>query len=316
MRPSSRRDWRCWRSRLTLLSEAPAQTADVKIAGLRKTYGSVVAVDSVDLEIGRGEFFTMLGPSGSGKTTTLRMIAGFERPGRRLDRARWRRRLGAAAVRPRRQHRLPGLRPLPAHERAAERRVRTAREEGAEDGATGEGGRGAQDGAARRLRRPQAGAALRRPAAACRARARDREHAAGAPPRRAARRARPEAAAGAAARAEADPAGAGDDVRLRHARPGRGAHDERPHRGLQPGPDRAGGYAGRDVRASRDGVRGRVHRHVEHPRAGRAHVHGATREDQALDGRRKARASRVRSPRPSTSVPSPSSSSRSTEAGS
>jgi putative spermidine/putrescine transport system ATP-binding protein len=65
---------------LTLLSEAPAQTADVRISGLRKTYGSVVAVDSVDLEIARGEFFTMLGPSGSGKTTTLRMIAGFERP--------------------------------------------------------------------------------------------------------------------------------------------------------------------------------------------------------------------------------------------
>jgi putative spermidine/putrescine transport system ATP-binding protein len=65
---------------LTLLSEAPAQTADVRITGLRKTYGAVVAVDSVDLEIGRGEFFTMLGPSGSGKTTTLRMIAGFERP--------------------------------------------------------------------------------------------------------------------------------------------------------------------------------------------------------------------------------------------
>jgi putative spermidine/putrescine transport system ATP-binding protein len=40
----------------------------------------VAAVDGVDLEIARGEFFTMLGPSGSGKTTTLRLIAGFERP--------------------------------------------------------------------------------------------------------------------------------------------------------------------------------------------------------------------------------------------
>jgi putative spermidine/putrescine transport system ATP-binding protein len=37
-------------------------------------------VDGVDLDVARGEFFTMLGPSGSGKTTTLRMIAGFERP--------------------------------------------------------------------------------------------------------------------------------------------------------------------------------------------------------------------------------------------
>jgi putative spermidine/putrescine transport system ATP-binding protein len=40
----------------------------------------VVAVAGIDLEIERGEFFTMLGPSGSGKTTTLRMIAGFEDP--------------------------------------------------------------------------------------------------------------------------------------------------------------------------------------------------------------------------------------------
>jgi putative spermidine/putrescine transport system ATP-binding protein len=53
---------------------------DVRLLGVRKTYGDVVAVDHVDLEIGQCEFFTMLGPSGSGKTTTLRLIAGFERP--------------------------------------------------------------------------------------------------------------------------------------------------------------------------------------------------------------------------------------------
>ena len=64
---------------MTQLSE-PAATADVRVSGLRKSYGKVAAVAGVDLEIGRGEFFTMLGPSGSGKTTTLRMIAGFERP--------------------------------------------------------------------------------------------------------------------------------------------------------------------------------------------------------------------------------------------
>jgi putative spermidine/putrescine transport system ATP-binding protein len=53
---------------------------DVRLLGVRKTYGDVVAVDHVDLEIEQGEFFTLLGPSGSGKTTTLRLIAGFERP--------------------------------------------------------------------------------------------------------------------------------------------------------------------------------------------------------------------------------------------
>ena len=45
-----------------------------------KRYGEVAAVDGIDLDVERGEFFTLLGPSGSGKTTTLRMIAGFERP--------------------------------------------------------------------------------------------------------------------------------------------------------------------------------------------------------------------------------------------
>jgi putative spermidine/putrescine transport system ATP-binding protein len=58
----------------------PAAELDVRLDGIRKTYGDVVAVDYVDLEIAAGEFFTLLGPSGSGKTTTLRLIAGFERP--------------------------------------------------------------------------------------------------------------------------------------------------------------------------------------------------------------------------------------------
>jgi putative spermidine/putrescine transport system ATP-binding protein len=59
---------------------ASPDAADVVLDCVRKAYGDVVAVDGVDLEIARGEFFTMLGPSGSGKTTTLRLIAGFERP--------------------------------------------------------------------------------------------------------------------------------------------------------------------------------------------------------------------------------------------
>ncbi len=50
------------------------------MANLTKRFGEVVAVAGIDLEIQRGEFFTLLGPSGSGKTTTLRMIAGFEQP--------------------------------------------------------------------------------------------------------------------------------------------------------------------------------------------------------------------------------------------
>ena len=52
----------------------------IRLRALRKTFGDVVAVDSVDLDIADGEFLTLLGPSGSGKTTVLRMIAGFELP--------------------------------------------------------------------------------------------------------------------------------------------------------------------------------------------------------------------------------------------
>jgi putative spermidine/putrescine transport system ATP-binding protein len=58
----------------------PEGAPQVRVRGLTKRYGEVVAVDAIDLDIASGEFFTMLGPSGSGKTTTLRMIAGFETP--------------------------------------------------------------------------------------------------------------------------------------------------------------------------------------------------------------------------------------------
>ena len=54
--------------------------ADVDVRGITKAYGDVLAVDGVDLTVPDGSFFTLLGPSGSGKTTTLRVIAGFERP--------------------------------------------------------------------------------------------------------------------------------------------------------------------------------------------------------------------------------------------
>jgi putative spermidine/putrescine transport system ATP-binding protein len=57
-----------------------ATPPDIQLRGLVKRYGDVTAVDAIDLDVGRGEFFTLLGPSGSGKTTTLRLIAGFERP--------------------------------------------------------------------------------------------------------------------------------------------------------------------------------------------------------------------------------------------
>ena len=63
-----------------LAARAAASTPAVRMVAVEKHYGNVVAVAGLDLEVLDGEFFSMLGPSGSGKTTTLRMIAGFERP--------------------------------------------------------------------------------------------------------------------------------------------------------------------------------------------------------------------------------------------
>jgi putative spermidine/putrescine transport system ATP-binding protein len=67
-----------------LTDEPVAEVADpttaITLQGLRKSFGSVTAVDGIDLDVAEGEFFSMLGPSGSGKTTVLRLIAGFEAP--------------------------------------------------------------------------------------------------------------------------------------------------------------------------------------------------------------------------------------------
>ena len=53
---------------------------EIRLVDLEKHFGGVRAVDGVSLDVGAGEFFSLLGPSGCGKTTTLRMIGGFELP--------------------------------------------------------------------------------------------------------------------------------------------------------------------------------------------------------------------------------------------
>jgi putative spermidine/putrescine transport system ATP-binding protein len=63
-----------------LAAEQPAASPAVRLRGIRRVFGDVVAIENLDLDIAAGEFFTLLGPSGSGKTTTLRVIAGFEQP--------------------------------------------------------------------------------------------------------------------------------------------------------------------------------------------------------------------------------------------
>ena len=221
---------------------APAGSPDdgvehvIVLDNVRKEFGSFVAVERADFAIRRGEFFSLLGPSGCGKTTLLKMIAGFEQPtlGRIL--------LEGADV-----SRVPPY----------QRNVNTVFQQyalfphmtvldnvafglRAKKVPAGEARRRAHGDARRssswRVRQPSLQPALRRPAAARRARPRARQPAGRAAARRAARGARPQAPRGDADRAQADPARGRHHVHLRHPRPGRGAHDERPDRGDEPRP--------------------------------------------------------------------------------
>lgn len=60
--------------------DASASPAAISAAGLVKRYGSLAAVDGLNLEIPAGQFFGLLGPNGSGKTTTIHMLATLVRP--------------------------------------------------------------------------------------------------------------------------------------------------------------------------------------------------------------------------------------------
>ncbi|MEX0755479.1 MAG: ABC transporter ATP-binding protein [Actinomycetota bacterium] len=62
------------------MAAARTDAAALELRDVVKRFGEVTAVDHVSFEVGRSEFFSLLGPSGCGKTTTLRMLAGFERP--------------------------------------------------------------------------------------------------------------------------------------------------------------------------------------------------------------------------------------------
>lgn len=63
-----------------MMNEATSGSIAVSLRGITKKFGDFTAVQDLDIDIEKGEFFSMLGPSGSGKTTVLRMIAGFEAP--------------------------------------------------------------------------------------------------------------------------------------------------------------------------------------------------------------------------------------------
>ena len=60
--------------------------AEVRLEGISKSFGDTRAIQGLDLTIHDGEFFVLLGPTGMGKTTTLRLIAGLEKPDRSEER--------------------------------------------------------------------------------------------------------------------------------------------------------------------------------------------------------------------------------------
>ncbi len=68
----ARKKWEPWND--------PQARPHVELKGVSKRFGDFTAVDNIDLDIYKGEFFSLLGPSGCGKTTLLRMLAGFEQP--------------------------------------------------------------------------------------------------------------------------------------------------------------------------------------------------------------------------------------------
>ena len=258
---------------------------EIQLEELTKAFDEHVAVDGIDLEMPPGEFFTLLGPSGCGKTTTLRMIAGFERPtsGRiMLDGSR---RGSRAAAPAQRQHGVPELRAVPAPRRGEERRLRAQVPE-----------------ARARTSGPSAcGEALELVnLTAVRARARPTQLSGGQQQRVALARAlvlrprvllldEPLGALDAKLRKNLQvelktlQARARDHVRVRHPRSGGGAHDERPDRGDEQRPRRAGGVAADDLRGAGDGVRRRLPRRLEpaRRRGGRARRRAPARSASA-----------------------------------
>ena len=215
----------------------------IELVDATKRYGSSVALDGVSLRIERGEFFCLLGPSGCGKTTTLNLIGGF------IPLTSGELRIEGQRVNDLPPHRrnvntvFQNYALFPHMTVARQRRLRAA--DGAPRRAARSAARIDEYLDARRprgLRRPPAGAALGRPAAARRPGPRARQAAGGPAARRAARRARPQAAQADAGRAGADPSPGRHDLRVRHARPGGGAVDgdaDRGHVRRARRPDRA-----------------------------------------------------------------------------
>ena len=234
--------------------------AELVFRNVVKQYGSVTVVDDFNLTIHDKEFLVLVGPSGCGKTTTLRMIAGLEdvTAGEMYIDDRL-----VNDVEPKDRDiamvfQNYALYPhMSVYENMAFglklRKFAAGRDRPPR-------ARGRGDPAHRAPARPQAQGALRRPAAARRARPRDRARAAGLPDGRAAVEPRRQAARADARRDREAAPSAGGDRRLRHARPDRGDDDGRPDRGHEGRLRPAGRHAAEALQRAGEPVRRQLHR--------------------------------------------------------
>ena len=252
--------------------------AHIQLKNITKKFGSHTALSGLDLDIADGEFFVLLGETGAGKTTTLRLIAGLEKPTEGqifidgADVADW----GAAerdvalvlqqySLYPRYTVRENLEFPLKSKIRRVERR----RDRGARRARR-------QDAAHRASARPQDRPAVGRRDAARLDRPRHRAQAARVPDGRAAVGARRQAARGAAHRAQEPADESRRDLPVRHPRPDRGDVDGRQDRRAQPRPPRADRHAARDLQQSAQHLRRALRRLAadeparRHARAGAA----------------------------------------------
>ena len=218
---------------------------EVQLVDLVKRFGDFTAVAGINLQMPSGEFFSLLGPSGCGKTTTLRMIAGFERPteGQILLDG-----VDMAQTPPHKRNvntvfQNYALFPhLTVEENVAfGLRYQKASKAGDDEACR----RRPRAGAADRVREAPADPALGRSATAGRPGPSADPEPRRAPAGRAARRARREAPEAPPDRAEVAAAGGRHHVHLRDARPGGGPDDVRPDRGDVAGPGGAGRTARR-----------------------------------------------------------------------
>ncbi len=204
----------------------------------------------------------------------------------------------AATRAPAHQPDVPVLRALPPHVRREERRLRPRTRGPAQGRGPGAGAGGPRDRRADRQVEGPSRPALRRPAAAGRARASHRQEATAAPPRRAALSPRPQGPRRDAARAEAAAARGRDHLRGRHPRPGGGHVDGRPDRRHARRPGAAGRYPGGPLPPARQHVRRGLHRLQQ---LLRRHAHrrgrGRARARQPSGARRRPRPGHRRGPR-------------------